>query len=127
MTFSIKVNNYYSGDHMHKLLVYILLLLNVLMVGNSHGYNCNQNDIHSSEISKSLELDNQDSQSPSQENSTTAGHHCCPVCHAHVVMIFMQNVRIADVNCLKKELTVYSYNNLHSTGLKASPFRPPIA
>ncbi len=112
---------------MQKLLVYILLVLNVLMIGNSHGYSCDQNDIHSSEISKILTVDNQDSQPTSEENDTTAGHHCCPVCHAHVVMIFMQNGSFAEVNSVKKELTGYSYNNLRSSGLNASPFRPPIA
>lgn len=112
---------------MQNLVVYILLALNVLMIGNSHGYSCDQNDIHSSKISKILTLDNQDSQSTSQEKDTTTDHHCCPVCHAHVVMIFMQNGSVAEVNSVKKELTGYTYNNLCSSGLNASPFRPPIA
>lgn len=113
---------------MQKLLIYILLLLNILMIGNSHGYSCEQNDVHSSGISKLLTVDSQDSQPASQENDkTTAGHHCCPVCHAHVVMIFMQNDVASAIISVKKDLVAYTYNNLRSSYLNVSPFRPPIA
>lgn len=112
---------------MQKLLIYILLVLNVLLIGNSHGYDCEQmSATHSSELSKSLMADNHDSQPAPQENGRS-GHHCCPVCHAHVAMIFMHKDSATEVTGVKKELTEYSYNDLRSSYLNASPFRPPIA
>jgi len=110
---------------MQKIFYILILLINIFLTENGHALNCA--DFNSNQDISSLSGNHPVHNPATQDEQPQSGHHCCPVCHTHVVFFSIKDAHPKLIYNVKHSSLIYSYDNFYSFYSIASPFRPPIS
>ena len=109
---------------MQNFLLFIILFFNILLTGNGHCC-ANEGSLNSARIDfTSLDHHSSDSNT---ENRNQPSHHCCPICHAHIVVLHLRNDSLPMGSTFKQVSRKFFYQNFYQSLPVTSLFRPPIA
>lgn len=110
---------------MQNFLLFVILFFNILLTGNGH---CcvNEGSFNSEKKIDITSLDHHSSDS-NTENRDRTSHHCCPICHAHIVVLQLRNDSLPVDSSFKQVSRKFFYQNFYQSLAVSSLFRPPIA